>query len=573
MDASNRSTLITAGLAVALAMSAAPSVATAQRNQQPGPDTKKVLVTTFRGDSAGGVQVADEIRNRVQSEHNIRTMMAISRKDINATFAQSGYRADTILNPFDTKQLAILVRADEVIDGTVLKTASGYRVTARMSLPRDISTSQPLSTFESSNLSDVAKKVVSEYDAARTQLDDNQNCENAIRAGKLTDAVVAARKGIVRYPKATLARLCLAQAYSSMKTTADSTGPWKDSVIAITSAIQALDKSNPIAYQLQYDAYKLKGDTTNALQSLIGYMQADPTNVSLRERVIAELVISGKAAIAIPTARQLVADNPADVSYARTYWLVLSAARNYKESVPAGIAFVSLDPTQADSGYFMRQIQDIVADSAYAKAAEMAAVASAKYPKSAFWLVVKAQNERKAGQLPAAKMSLERVMALDPKTPNIAAQVAQLDFELGAADDGIKVLKADAANDPSNKERDAQVALQSGKKLYDAAIASKSVDEFKRAIPVLQASDDISPSPTAKFLLAVAAYQALSGSRDALTASKSCEDFKAASGLLTIININMVAGASVHPPTAQQILGTIPQYQTFVDGSVKKFCK
>ena len=572
MNALPRSTCVYAVLATALAITAAMP-ASAQRSQQPGPDTRRVLVTTFIGDASSGVVTAEEIRSRVQSEHSIRIMMPVSRKDMNKQLAQSGFGADTVLSASDTRQLAQLVRADEVIDGSVQKTAAGYRVTARMSLARDVSVTQPLLSVESNSLGDVARRVVNEYDAARKQLEDTQNCENAIRAGQLTSALSAARKAIVAYPRATLARLCLAQAYTQMKLTADSTSPWKDSVIAITTAIQALDRNNPASYQLQYDAYKLKGDTTNAIQSLIGYMQADPANAMLRERVIAELVMTGKAAVAVPAARQLLASNPFDVSYARTYWLVLSAAKNYKESVPAGEALVALDRALADSAYFMRQLQDIVADSAYAHAAEMASLASAKYPKSAFWLVVKAQNERKAGQLPAAKMSLERVMALDPKTPNIAAQVSQLDFDLGLLDDGVKVLKADAVAEPVNKERDAQVALQAGKKLYDAATASRSIDEFKRAIPVLQASDDMSPSPTAKFLLAVAAYQALSGSRDALTASKSCDDFKAASALLTIININMVAGASVHPPTAQQILGTVPQYQTFIDGSVKKFCK
>ena len=69
-------------------------------------------------------------------------------------------------------------------------------------------------------------------------------------------------------PKGTLVRLCLASAYAAYKTTADSTGPWKDSVIAITRDVINLDKVSRIAYQLQYDAYKSKHDTSNAMQSL-----------------------------------------------------------------------------------------------------------------------------------------------------------------------------------------------------------------------------------------------------------------------------------------------------------------
>ncbi|MEP6999077.1 MAG: hypothetical protein ABI969_01270, partial [bacterium] len=292
-----------AGLAAALVATAIPAVASAQGRQQvPGPDTKKVLVTAFRGDIEGGVKLADEVRNRIQGEYSIRQLMPTSKKDIEATLLQSGYRPDSALSPNDIKELAKLVHADEVIDGTVAKSGAGYRVSARMFLPRDVSLSQPLVTnLDVKDFGDAAKQIVNEYDKARKQIPDNQACENGIRANTNAVAVAAARKGMTSYPKSTILRLCLASAYANMKTSADSTGPWKDSVIAVTREIMNLDKSSRIAYQLQYDAYKQKHDTINALQALVGLMNADPTNTTLREQVISELVTSGKAEIAVPT--------------------------------------------------------------------------------------------------------------------------------------------------------------------------------------------------------------------------------------------------------------------------------
>ena len=79
MKAPHRSALLTARIAAVLAVLAVPSVASAQRQQAPGPDTKKVLVTTFRGDVEGGVKLADEIRNRVASDFSIRTLMPTSK--------------------------------------------------------------------------------------------------------------------------------------------------------------------------------------------------------------------------------------------------------------------------------------------------------------------------------------------------------------------------------------------------------------------------------------------------------------------------------------------------------------
>ncbi|MDB4891143.1 MAG: hypothetical protein JWL61_2998 [Gemmatimonadetes bacterium] len=574
MKAPHRSALMAAGLAAALAATTVPSVASAQRQQVPGPDTRRVLVTTFRGDLEGGVKLADEIRNRIQSDFSIRTLMPTSKKDIDNTLIQSGYKPDSALSPNDIKELAKLVRGDEVIDGTVQKVGAGYRVNARLFLPRDVSLSQPLVTnLETSNLGDASKQIVGEYDKARKQIADNQACENGIRNNTPALAIVAARRGIVTYPKATISRLCLASAYAAMKTTADSTGPWKDSVISITRDIMNLDKSSRIAYQLQYDAYKSKADTTNALQALVGLMNADPTNTTLREQVISELVTSGKADIAVPTAKQLIADNPGDPQYARTYWLVLRAANNFKESVPAGIAYVSIDTAQADSNYYKRQIQDLAADSAFAKAAEMAATGSAKFPRNSQLLVLKAQNERKAGQLPAAKASLERALAVDPKIPGANLLLAQISNELGSIDDAIKAVKADVAADPTNKERDSQFMLGLGSAAYKAAVASKKPEDFQKAITLLKASDEINPNAQAAFFIAVASFAQLQQAAETLPKSKSCDEFKSANDLLTTVSTYMPRGGSVNADAAKQILGAVPQFSAFIDGSMKKFCK
>ncbi len=574
MKAPHRFALMAVGLAAALAATTVPSVAGAQRQQVPGPDTRRVLVTAFRGDVEGGVKLADEIRNRIASDFNIRTLLPTSKKDIDATLLQSGYRSDSALSPNDIKELAKLVRGDEVIDGSVQKTATGYRVGARLFLPRDASLSQPLVTsLETNNLGDAAKQIVAEYDRARKQIPDNQACENGIRNNTPAVAIAAARKGIATYPKATIARLCLASAYAAMKTTSDSTGPWKDSVISITKDIMSLDKASRIAYQLQYDAYKTKNDTTNALQALVGLMNADPTNTTLREQVISELVTSGKADIAVPTAKQLIADNPGDPQYARTYWLVLRAANNYKESVPAGIAYVSIDTAAADSNYYKRQVQDLGADSAYAKAAEMAAAGSAKFPRNSQLLVLKAQNERKAGQLPAAKATLERALQIDPKIPGANLLLAQISNDLGSFEESIKAVKGDVAADPTNKERDSQFLLGLGSAAYKGAVASKKHEDFQKAITLLKASDEINPNPQAAFFIAVAAFAQLQQAAETLPKSKSCEEFKSASELLTVVSTYMPRGGSVNADAAKQILGAVPQFSAFIDGSMKKYCK
>jgi tetratricopeptide (TPR) repeat protein len=564
-----RSALSAAGFAAAFAVSAIPSVASAQRQQVPGPDTKRVLVTAFRGDAEGGVRTADETRNRVASEFNIRTLMPTSKKDIDNTLIQSGYKPDSALSPNDIKELARLVRADEIIDGMVTKTPTGYHTNARFFLPRDVFLTQPLILADNANLGDVAKQIVSEYDQARKQLPFNQECENSIRDKKIDAAIAAARKGINAYPKATIARLCLASAFQSWKTTADSTKPWADSVLKVAKEVTTLDPQSKIAFTLAYDAYKTKGDAANALQSLVGMMNADPTNTTLRESVIAELVQSGQADIAIPIVKKLVEENPGDPQYARTYWLVLRAAKRYKDAALAGDDYVKLDTAAADSGYYTRRAFDFAADSNFPAAAAIAAKGAEKFPKNATLRLIQAQNERKAGQLPAARASVERAIANDKAINGGYQQRLQICYDLGDIACAVESAKADTAN----KEREAALLLSLGQQAYKVGVASKKPEDFKKAVTLLKTSDELSPSPTAKFLLGVSGFSLVQYYGTTLQSTKTCADAKEGQDAALIVSINMLAGAPVNPDAAKQILGAMPQYSNFFDAAAKKYCK
>lgn len=575
MKVSHRFATSALGLAAVAALAALPSVARAQMRQGPGPDTKRVVVTAFRGDPEAGVRLAEEIRKRISGDFSIRTLMPVSKKDIDNTLVSSGYKPDSALNPNDVKELSKLVRGDEVIDGEIRRTGNGFRVTARMFLPRDVGLSQPLIRTEGTNLGDIAKQLVHEYDLARKQIPANQECENQIRAQKYDAAIAAARKGIQTYPRATIARLCLASAYQAFKNTPDSASRhWQDSVLAITKSVDAIDNASKLSATLQYDVYKARHDTANAMEALVKMMNADPTNSSLREQVIAELVNSGQAEKAIPFVKKLVEDNPGDPQFMRTYWLVLRAAKHFKEAVAAGEAYVKADPTAADTAYYYRQISDLNDDSSYAKAAEMAATAVAKYPKAADLYLMKAQNELKAGQLPAAQESLRRALAIDPKARNANMLRAQIFSGMNQADSVVAAVKADVAADTSNKERDAAYLVTLGGTAYKSGEASKNPDDFKRAITLLSGSDEISPSANAKFFLGVSAFRLLAAAgTDLQKKGATCADARTASGYLDLINTNMPAGGSVSPQTAQQIMGAVSQYQPYIEGRTKQLCK
>jgi tetratricopeptide (TPR) repeat protein len=228
---------------------------------------------------------------------------------------------------------------------------------------------------------------------------------------------------------------------------------------------------------------------------------------------------------------------------------VLRAANRWKEAIAAGQAYVAADPTAADSGYYQRLISDYASDSAYGKAAEAAAQAIAKYPRNANLYLLKAQNERRAGQLDAAIASLRKGLELDPKAPGANLLLAQMNVDTGKLDEAIAAVKADVAADPTNKERNAQFLLGLGSNAYRAAAASKKPEDFQKAMKLSQASDEMNPSPQAKFIAAVAAWQLLAPSLQ--QGSKwRCDDVRAAEANLTVVSTMMPGGGSVDAATA-----------------------
>ena len=108
VKASHRFALSAAGLAVALAVSAA-SVG-GRRTAEAGARARhqdESLVTTFRGDLDGGVKLADEIRNRISGEFNIRHADAdVQEGHRQHARVSPGYRPDSALSPNDIKELA-----------------------------------------------------------------------------------------------------------------------------------------------------------------------------------------------------------------------------------------------------------------------------------------------------------------------------------------------------------------------------------------------------------------------------------------------------------------------------------
>jgi tetratricopeptide (TPR) repeat protein len=567
VKASHRPAFAAVGLLVGLAAGAGAQAT----RQVPPPDAPRLVVTTFKavgGDKNLGVQAAEAVRDRVQKEIPIKQLYVLPKTDYNKSLETYGYSTVDPLSPNDARELAKLLRADEIIDGTATRTPGGYRLDARLTLARSTDLVQPLPPAEASKLSDAAAKVAKDLQAARKQLDANRKCENALRASNYQEAIADANQAIAAYPQSTLGRLCLASAYDAMKMP-------PDSIIRVTREIRALDPRNKIALGLAAKAFKAQQATDSTVAALVELAAADPTNLNVIDNVVAEMALSGHPEQAIPLINKAVAENPGDQNLVNTQFKILFAASDWKGALKAGEELAKLDTAAVDSAFFYKMSTAYANDSQPQKASEVLARAVAKYPNSAYFLTRYAAAQQAAGQLQPALATYTRAITVDPKSPAPYMQVAQMYAEMKQYDSAYTTIqRARAAK--SDSAMLGQAALVFGNQLFKAANASKNRDDFQRAIRFLALSDSIAPSPTAKFLLGVSAFSVGQSAATDAPKAKSCQLARLAQDMFLVAQVNIPAGAAGSPEfkdAASQYMQYLPQFTPVVDRQVKVFCK
>jgi len=522
------------------------------------------MVTTFTGSEPGlGVQTAEAIRSRIARDVDDKKLTVISQKDVNSTLTASGYSTTESLASNDARALAVLLRADEYMEGTVSRTPAGVKVDARMVLARDNSIQQPLPTVEAAKLDQAAQIISKSYLAARTQLESERNCANFFRAGKYKEAEQAARAGLAKYPNGTMAAVCLGNALNAQNQT--------DSVLAVSQRILAIDPRNISALRWAADIYQTRKDP-RAIQMLTSLMAADPTNEKLRDQVVNDLAASGQAALAVPIIQEALRNNPGEPKLLRTAWLVFLAAKHYDLAAATGAELIKADTAAADSTYYIRTAAAYAAMNQYQKAADALATAAAKYPNNANILLNQASALSKAGNNTFALAAAQRAVSLNPKIEGGYAQLALIQGALNQPDAVMATLRTGASNG-ADKSTLAKVALAQGNAAYKAGNASKNRADLQRAVQFLRLSDQLDPSPDAKFLLGVSAFTVGQSAIVEAQTSKSCPLARLAKESFGTAQENVPAGLQSYPDAAKQVLTAIPQYTPATDEMVKRFCK
>jgi predicted Zn-dependent protease len=553
-----------------------PSSLSAQTRRAPPEGTPRLMVTPFRGNEKGlGPEAAEAVVDRITDDIPLKTLFVIPKKYVCQQLEASGFSCDSTPDPITSKLLATALRADEYLEGTVTKTADGYKLATRMVLTRDNSMVQPLPIVEGRKLGDLASSVSKALQEARKQLADERKCELAIRDGKPQDAATAAKAAIAAYPQSTIGRVCLANAYLALKLPADS-------IIGVTSKAIEIEPRLKPALALAAEAYKAKFDQTKdstaldkAVDTWAGMLAADPKNTRLVQDVTEKIASTGKAARAKPIIVKAVEENPGDPSLIRLKWLILQATKDYAEAAQTGEEMVRSDTSAADTTFFIRQASLYALGEQPQKAAETTARGVAKFKNSATLWSLNSQTQRLAGQTQAAVNAANTAIGLDPKAEHVYLRKAQAELDLNQPDSALAALRQGLVNGEDSATV-GQFVLAIGSQAYKAAADTSHQPDremFQRAVTLLSLADSIAPSPQAKFILGVSAYRVGDMAIRENQKAKQCDLAKLAEKSFLTAQINVAAGGKVDPATAQSLLGGLQQYTPAVESQVKQFCK
>ena len=538
---------------------------TLQRGQTPGP---RFMVPVLRSNERNlGAQVADALRERMGGDFMMRTLWVIPKTDIDNALEQSGYSKTEPLNANDAKQLANLIRAEEYVEGTVARTASGYEFDGYLLLVRGDGMVQPLPKVSGAKPGDIAKGISGAVDAARKPLEEIKRCTLAARQNKYGEAIAEAQKGLKDYPNSVMARMCILEIANSQKWGADS-------IIKYAEDVLTLHKENRRALALVSDAYGEKKLDEKQIRALTTLLSLDPTNARLTETVVNIIAASGKPEVARPIIDEAVKQNPGDPSLIRLQWRIYLALKEYKQAAAIGEEMVKADTAAADTVFYTRIASAYLLSGDTAKAAEAAGRGTARFPQNTGLWMLQGQLARQAGQASQALVAFRKAVAIEPKTLGANLMIAQAFGDMGQPDSMVAALQAaEAAGD--SKETIGGMALTQGNKLYREwnAQTPKNVDNAPRILAMLAHSDKVNPSPTAKFLSGVINLVIGQTLLQSNAQTKSCDVANKASDALTNANMLIPQGAKAFPDQAGQLMQALQQFTPFADNQKKTLCK
>ena len=575
---------------------ATPAAAQLAAPQAP---SQRLLVMPFQAsatDSAGAIALSDAVRDRLTALAKNKVLVVPKAKLCEALKA-SGFPCDGLLDEQQAKQLARFLQVHSYMTGAYRKRGATLEADVHLI---DIASSGMSGTFTIADANPGTTAALAELIAQRlagiVRLSEPiRNCNTERSLQKFAGAHREANKALAVDPNSTGAWLCVATIYAAQRLPIDSV------IVASQRALKG-DSCNATAWENIARGYQQKGDTTKMVDAFISQLCAEPRNIS-KYLGIAQLLLQQKEYDkAIDVLDRGLSVSPGDTQLLDMKLRVCTEAGNYRCSSRVFLAKAQHDTAlQADSAFLKpaigagQQANDTIALLFFT------GVAVQRFPRNLSFVRARGGAFELAGTPDSAIVWYKKALAADANDVATSLQIAKILIDRAVYDTALArrlreakdtvglrrlqeafAIRVDSArpylrpglNAPDSTQRlaAAVIMLTGGSKIAQAQAypgAYPWLDTLLQVVAPRNSADTVGPKQqvrvNASFWFGLSSVLTLNGVYQDMANEKKkplqCPKARAVFDRVSRSKSALQLGRRVHPPTADQMLGFVGQYE------------
>jgi tetratricopeptide (TPR) repeat protein len=566
--------------------------------QQP---TEKLLVLPFTAapaDSTTSIALADAVRERVGQIAKYKVLVTTKAKLCEALVA-SGFPCDVLLDEQQARQLARFLQVQAYVTGSLVRRDATLIANVRVV---DIASSGMAGMFTVSHSNPGTVAALAETITQRLNVliragEQARECTQNRQRGQFPRALAAAQKALAIDPTSAGAHLCIGTVYEAQRLPVDS-------IIAASERALKGDACNSTAWENVARGWQQKGDTLKSIDAFIGGLACDERNSS-RRMAIAQLLRQMKqyqrAADLLDAGLKVV---PGDHQLLDLKTRVCIEGSIWKCAVSGLMAQAQHDSALLKDSAFVKTAIGAAQQAPDTQAfLALTAAAIRNFPTNQAFLKTRGAAFEMAGMVDSALVVYKKTLALgggnDVTLSLLVAKTivdhavydtAEARRRTAAKDSlGLRAMqqrfaeKVDSArpylhpglvsSDTTQRLTAAVIMLGGGSKIAQAAAYDKSyiwLDTLLQVIAPRSSADTVGPRHqvrvNASFWFGLSSVLTLNKPYQEMTKLKAadrnrCDKAKAIFDRLDRTKAALTLGRRVHPPTADQMLGFVRQYE------------
>jgi tetratricopeptide (TPR) repeat protein len=584
-------------LQVTLVLSIGVAVASpAQQLAAPQQPSERLLILPFQAssaDSAASIALSDAVRDRVNALVKNKVMVVPKAKLCEA-LAQSGFPCNGLLDDQQARQLARFLQVHAYITGSLEKKGSSLTAIVEMF---DIGSSGIAGRFPATNgnpgTTAALAETIAQQIATTVRISEPiRNCNDERRKGQFGRARSEAQKALAIDPNSAGAYLCIATIFEATRAPVDS-------VIAAAKLALKGDPCNGTAWEKIASGYQQKNDTVQAAEAYINQLCGEPRNTQKRLGVAQLLRQMKRHERAVQVLDDGLKYQPGEPQLLDMKLTICTESSNFRCASDVWVAKFIHDTASGGDTTFLKPAIGAAQQVSDTQALEKFTAAAYKhFPNNVSYIRARAGALELAGRMDSAMVYYKKALALEPNDVPISLQIGKAIVDAAvwdtAAANRVKgdtaalnklrvpfIQKVDSAKpylrpglgSPDSTQRLAAnvIMLTAGSKLAQAGAYGAGytwLDSLLTLIAPKNAADTLGPKQqvriNASFWYGLSSVLTLNGPYQTMTKAKGasrCPDAREVFDRLARTKAALLLGRRVHPPTADQMLNFVGQYE------------